>query len=172
MPRAQTVVIGVGNPLRGDDGAGPAVVRALRAAGVPEGVGLFEAEAGAVDIMELWEGAHLAIVVDAVRSGATPGSIHRLELPGGTATSRRSSHGLELDEAAGIAQALGRLPARLVTFGVEVKACELGAPLSIPVARAVRSVAGEIAGLLLRPPSRKGLATVVHQALPRQVPRV
>ena len=142
---ARTVVIGVGNPLCGDDGAGQAVIWSLRAAGVPAGVELVETDGDPATLIELWRGREVALVVDAVRSGAAPGSIHRLELPGmASVPPGTSSHGLGLAEAVGIAAALGRLPRRLIVFGIEAEGCELGAALSVPVARTAESVAVQI----------------------------
>ena len=142
---ANTVVIGVGNPLCGDDAAGRAVVRSLRAAGMPPGVELVESDGDPATLIEFWRGRDMALVVDAVRSGAPPGSIHHLELPGMASVPHgTSSHGLGLAEAVGIAAALGRLPRRLIVFGIEAGGCELGAALSVPVARTAESVAAQI----------------------------
>ena len=142
---ASTVVIGIGNPLRGDDAAGRTVVRSLRAAGMPAGVELVETDGDPATLIEFWRGRDVALVVDAVRSGAAPGSIHHLELPGtASVPPGTSSHGLGLAEAVGIAAALGRLPRRLVVFGIEAGGCELGAALSAPVARTAEALARQI----------------------------
>ena len=142
---AGTVVIGVGNPLCGDDAAGRAVIRSLKAAGVPTGVELVESDGDPATLIELWQGRGVAVVVDAVRSGVAPGSVHHLELPGMAAVPPgTSSHGLGLAEAVGIAAAVGRLPRRLVVFGIEAGGCEPGTDLSAPVARAAEALAEEI----------------------------
>src|SRR5579863_2942303 len=99
------VVIGVGNEFRRDDGTGPLVVTRL-ARLVPPGVELVVSDGDPARMIEAWDGAALAIVVDAVRADpAVPGRVHRLvldhdDLPPG---SEVSSHGLGLDGAIGLA---------------------------------------------------------------------
>ncbi|HEV8650207.1 MAG TPA: hydrogenase maturation protease [Actinomycetes bacterium] len=122
----RVVVIGLGNRVRGDDAAGLEVAGRLRRA-APAGVEVVEHEGDAAALLDHWQGAALAVVVDAVRAGGEPGSLHRLEVvPGGQAGSgiadrawQVSSHALGLAEAVGLAGALGRLPGRLVLVGIE-----------------------------------------------------
>jgi len=59
------VVIGIGNEFRRDDGAGPAVIARLRAAGAPARLVVSDGEPAS--LVEEWSAASLAIVVDAVR---------------------------------------------------------------------------------------------------------
>lgn len=75
------VVAGVGNVLRGDDGFGPAVVRALEAGGpLPDGVRTVEVGIGGIGLVhELMEGYDVLVVVDAVDRGGAPGSLYLLE---------------------------------------------------------------------------------------------
>jgi hydrogenase maturation protease len=134
----RTVVIGVGNRYRRDDGVGPVVVDLLRAHGV-DGV---ESLGETASLIELWDGADLAILVDAVR-GDTPGRRHRLALPASRAAAA-SSHGLDLGEAIELARVLDRLPARLVLHAVEVADVGLGEGLSPAVAAAAKRLAADI----------------------------
>jgi hydrogenase maturation protease len=64
---APSVVIGVGNEFRRDDGAGPAVIARLRGL-VPPGVDLVVTDGEPTRLIEAWTGAALAVVVDAVRA--------------------------------------------------------------------------------------------------------
>jgi hydrogenase maturation protease len=139
---AAVAVIGVGNELRGDDGAGPAVVCRLRSMGLA-----VDCCGGGLELLELWQGAAVAIVVDAVATGAPPGTIHRLEagaerLPTGAAPS--GTHALGLSETIEFARAMGRLPPRVVVYGIEAETFELGAPLSAPVSAALPVVAARV----------------------------
>ena len=139
-----TVVIGVGNPLRGDDGIGPAVIDALRRRAGPAGpdVRLVCCSGDLTELIEAWEHADSAIVIDAVASGAAPGSVHVVPLEDRSwgQLAQASSHGLGVQEAAGLARQLGRLPGALVLVGVEAAQFDLGAPLSAPVRLAVEQV--------------------------------
>ena len=73
-----TLFIGVGNPFRSDDGAGTAVVRSLRGE-LPAGVKILEETGDGAELLEAWKGTDCVILVDAVQSGAPPGTIHRLD---------------------------------------------------------------------------------------------
>ena len=139
----RAVVIGIGNEFRRDDGAGPLVLTRL-ARLVPPGVELVASDGDPARIIEAWDGAALAIVVDAVRADpAVPGRVHRLVLdhddlpPGGEV----SSHGLGLDGAIGLARAVGRLPRRLIVHAVEAGDVSLGTGLTAAVASATDALA-------------------------------
>ncbi len=140
------LVVGIGNPTRGDDAVGPLVaarVARLLLPGVEvvtydEPLALVEHLAGREDV----------VVVDAARSvDARPGTVHVIRV--GSAPLPREaaalgSHGLGVVEAVELARALGRLPERLTLVGVEAGTVDVGAPLSEQVrdrlADAVRAV--------------------------------
>jgi hydrogenase maturation protease len=146
----RTVVIGVGNPYRADDGVGPAVVALLERRRVESAV-LAHSLGEATGLIELWTGADLAIVVDAVLAEpAHPGRVHRLVVHRPPAERGRaaSSHGLDLGEAVELARVLDRLPGELVLYAVEVDRVGYGEGLSGPVARAGERLAGDIAAEL------------------------
>jgi hydrogenase maturation protease len=140
IPRALPAVrvIGVGRTVRGDDGAGPRVARAL-AAEAPEGVSVTECPGEFDALLDLWEGADAVLVVDAVRTGGSPGTLVRFD-----AIARRvpapagpSSHGFGLAEAIEYGRALRRLPRVLIVHGVEAADVTPGAGLSPAVAAAL-----------------------------------
>jgi len=155
MPgREKAVVIALGNRFRGDDGIGPLVAERLRKMGTHRPGGgngeyiIVEGKDDAMALVGAWEDAALAIVVDAAVSGASPGTVHRMEagaqaLPKDLA--RCSSHGLGLAEAVELGKALGRLPGRLVIFAVEAATLEQGAAISPRVAAAADEVASSVA---------------------------
>jgi len=141
------IVIGVGNPYRRDDGVGPAVVDLLRARSL-SGLTLATSLGGTDELIDLWSGQDLVIVVDAVRSRpAHPGRVHRLAVPhlGGERARAASSHGIDLGQAVELARELGRLPERLVLYAVEAAELGHGVGLSPAVADAAERLADEIA---------------------------
>ena len=73
-----TLVAGLGNVLRGDDGVGIHVVRRLRARPLGERVALEELGTVGPGLLELVLGYRRLIVIDAIQSGAAPGTIHEL----------------------------------------------------------------------------------------------
>jgi hydrogenase maturation protease len=141
----ETLVVGLGNRMRGDDGAGLEVARMVgeRAPGVRA----VEHEREPSDLIELWADAELAIVVDAVQGGE-PGAIHRVAVGPAELRPRSpagaSSHALGLGEVIELARALDRLPGRLIVFGIEGERFDTGAGLSVPARRAVAEAAERV----------------------------
>jgi hydrogenase maturation protease len=141
------IVIGVGNPYRRDDGLGPALVGLLRDRGVP-GTILATSLGETGDLIDLWDGKDLAVVVDAVRAAPPhPGRVHRLTVGhfNGERARAASSHGMDLGQAVELARELDRLPERLVLYAVEAADVGFGAELTPAVAAAIHRLADEIA---------------------------
>jgi hydrogenase maturation protease len=146
-----TIVVGVGNRLRGDDAAGLAVIDRLRTAGLPDGVRIVEREGEAVALIDEWEAAEEVIVVDAVRSGAPAGTVHRVDAlaaPLPAAFARTSSHAFGIAETIELARALGRLPGRLEVYGIEGTEFGAGRELGPVVRRAGERLAAELTSRL------------------------
>jgi hydrogenase maturation protease len=144
------IVIGVGNEYRRDDALGPAVVELVRNEGLT-GIEFAECDGEPSRLMELWAGADLAVVVDAVRTDpARPGKVHRMSAhhPSAAAAGATSSHGFDLGEAVALARALDRMPRQLLLYAVEVADTGYGVGLSPNVAAAARLIADEITTLL------------------------
>lgn len=140
------VVIGIGNPYRRDDGVGIEVLHRVEALHLPD-VRCTESDGESTSLCEAWTGASLAVVVDAVRSGAAPGTLH-VGTMGADAvavhTPRGGSHALSLAEALALGEALDRLPERLTVVGVEVGDVGDGPGLSDAVAAAVEAAADAV----------------------------
>jgi len=128
------LVIGIGNPDRGDDAAGVEVARRLRFTESSQLVN------GSFELMDLWEGADEVILIDAARSGAPAGTIHSImadkePVPVGLLST--STHSVGVAETVEMARSLGRLPSRLVIYGIEVAEVGIGEGLSKEVETAV-----------------------------------
>jgi hydrogenase maturation protease len=139
-------VVCVGNPWRSDDAAGLAVARLLQGT-LPADVELLVREGEPTALIEDWDGTATLWLVDAVSSGAEPGTLHRLEasaqeLPPGLF--RRSTHHVGLGEAVVLARALGRLPEQTVLYGIEGGSFEIGDRLTPAVAAAVERAADAV----------------------------
>ena len=106
----------------------------------PAGVQIRELEGEPVSLVDAWEGADHVFVLDAVRSGSPPGMVHRIDASTGpipATLSAASTHTLGVGEAIELARALGRLPTRLVLYGIEAERIAAGAELTPAVAGAV-----------------------------------
>ncbi len=69
------LIVGYGNPLMGDDGAGPTVASRLCAAGVPDGVRVEKGETDSLTLRDYWQGEPEIWLVDALWSSQPPGSV-------------------------------------------------------------------------------------------------
>jgi hydrogenase maturation protease len=137
--RRRALVIGLGNAARGDDAAG--LIAARRLGGV-------EHEGDALALLDVWDETASAVVIDAVASGAEPGTIHCFDAGAGPLPARlrssTSTHAIGLGEAIELARALGRLPTRLIVFGIEGERFEAGAALTPAVAEAVDALVRQV----------------------------
>lgn len=149
--RPEALVIGCGNLLRGDDGAGPILIRRMWEAGLPPGVHCADAGTGGMDVAFQMRGVEHVILVDACLSGSAPGSIFRL--PGSAVEQLPPLTGLNLhafrwDHALAFARWLlkDEYPRRISVYLIEASETVVGAPLSAAVDAAV----DQLAALLLR----------------------
>jgi hydrogenase maturation protease len=104
----KTLILGLGNPLVTDDSVGLRVAAELRTrlAGRPD-VDVEEDYWGGLRLMERMAGYDRAIIVDAIQSGAPPGTIHLLS-PGDVPTQRSaSSHDMNLPTALALGRQAG-----------------------------------------------------------------
>ena len=145
-----TVVIGIGNPYRRDDGVGLAVATAVRELALP-GVRVLLGIEDPASLLDAWSGAELALLIDAATaSQSIPGRIRRVTANDVGSVRGMSSHTLDVAEAFALGQALGRVPYQLVVLTVEADDFGFGVGLTPKVAAAVpdvvASVIAEIAG--------------------------
>jgi hydrogenase maturation protease len=140
------VVLGVGNAYRGDDGVGLVVAERLQGR-VPDGIEVTVCEQEASRVLDALEGADAAVIVDAVASGAEPGTLHRFDAAAAAVPARAfgsSTHAFGVGEAIELARALGKLPPRVVVYGIEGREFAAGHGLSAPVEAAVGRAAEAI----------------------------
>ena len=143
----KVLVVGIGNALRQDDGAGPAVASRLESrlqGRWSECLTVITHAGYSLSLMETWGAFRRVVVVDAAWSGAKPGTVHRFEvgeedLPVGLFN--YSSHQFGIAETIALARVLGRLPRRLIVYGIEGAHFGQGEGLSPEVSRGVEEVA-------------------------------
>ena len=138
----RTLVAGMGNLLRGDDGFGVRVLEKLASTTLPVGVELYEAGgAGVALAQKLMDGYDACILVDATERQGAPGTLYRLE-PHITAETVAPTeiglHNLDPFKVLILARALNALPADVLVIGCEpLQTEELCQELSPPVLAAV-----------------------------------
>jgi len=142
-PRRAPLVIGVGNRHRHDDAVGLDAAERVRDR-LPPGVRVVVFEGESTGLLDLWSGAGLVVLVDAIAGRGRPGAIHRFEEDFATFSDvppPSSTHGLSVTEAWRLGGLLGQRPERLVVFGVEGVEFTPGIGLSPPVAATLDAVA-------------------------------
>jgi hydrogenase maturation protease len=144
-------IVGIGQSLRGDDGIGPEAVRRWsQMQSPPTRDPLIEtvfSDAPGLELLEQLEGADAAIIVDAVSSDSSPGTIRVMSsIPDSHwSPGEKTAHGFGVAETLALAKATGaRLPEQLILIGIEGHQYALGEELSSPVRSAIPQVVEEI----------------------------
>lgn len=144
LPRI--LVLGLGNPMRGDDAAGRLAARALLDIAGPD-IEVREHDGEAADLVESLAGRNAALLVDCSVSGAPAGTVRRFDLAAGPLPAEMravSSHGIGLATALDLSRTLGELPPCCHVFTVEGAAFGIGAAVSPAVADGVAAVVARI----------------------------
>ncbi|MCX7854479.1 MAG: hydrogenase maturation protease [Anaerolineae bacterium] len=143
----RTLILGLGNPLRGDDGIGPRVVAELLRRGLPDGVEAVDGGTSGLDLLHLLEGWERVIIVDAAELGREPGEFLRFtpedaRLVGSLVS--LSSHTAGLADALALARALGQKLPDIVIYGVQPERMDWEEGLSPAVEVALPDLIEEI----------------------------
>ncbi|MDZ7288312.1 MAG: hydrogenase maturation protease [candidate division KSB1 bacterium] len=136
------LIIGIGNEYRRDDAAGLVVARRLQKV-VPSHVTVIEQSGEGAALLEGWKDTEVVFLIDAVHSGAAPGTIFRFDAttqPIPTKFFHYSTHAFSVAEAIELARSLNQLPSRLIVYGIEGKNFSSGVGLSPEVDNAVPEV--------------------------------
>ena len=164
--RGEVLVIGLGNPLMGDDGLGLAALDRLRTQWeLPATVRLVDGGTWGMNLLPLLEDAEAVVLIDAIDAGRRPGELvllERDEVPRFLGL-KLSPHQIDLREVIALAAFRGRLPERLVVIGLQPERVELSAVLTPAVARHLGTV---VTGVVSR------LGDWGHRLLPSAAPSV
>ena len=143
MDAPRIAVIGLGNPLMGDDGFGLAVLERLQSEWrFEDRVTLVDGGTWGLSLLPIIESADRVLLVDAIRASRCPGTVlsfEGLEVPRSFAT-KLSPHQIDMREVLALAELRGRLPGALVAIGVEPEVIDLRDGLSPTVSRQLDDV--------------------------------
>jgi hydrogenase maturation protease len=137
----EVLVLCLGNALRRDDGVALQVADALEAAPEP-GVVIRRSARSGLYLLDDMEGFERVVVVDAVRTGASPpGTVHAVPLEAIHSPEGPSPHAIGLPSAIARARAAGApAPSIIHVVAIEVLDMEtVGEGLTPPVAAAVEA---------------------------------
>lgn len=150
--RARVRVLGLGNVLMGDDGAGPWVVEALLAHWVfPEGVAVVDLGTPGLDLIPFLSGAETLVLVDTVKADGPPGTLKLyrkaeiLRYPPGP---RVSPHDPGVKEALLTLELAGEAPAEVVLVGIIPGTIAKSVALTDAVSDAVGRAEAEVVRIL------------------------
>ncbi|MFC2031729.1 hydrogenase maturation protease [Chloroflexota bacterium] len=142
-----TLIIGLGNPLRGDDGVGVRVVQALSTQTLPADLDVVDGGTQGLGIVSLLEGRDRVIVIDAADVGLAPGQYLRFELDEANllgADRHVSIHAAGLRDALMLAQALKVLPEKVIIYGMQPASLDWDRELSSEVEAALPSLVAAV----------------------------
>lgn len=143
--RTGTVVIGIGNVIRSDDGLGVHAVRLLHDRGrCTADVTLIEGGTAGLMLLPQIADAARAIIVDAVSLGEAPGTLVRLENAEGAFTTGKTPHDVGLSDLLDAARLTGAWPNRLVLHGAQPASIAFGTELTPAIAASLGALAEAI----------------------------
>ena len=145
----KVLILGLGNSLRGDDGAGPAVVAALSSMDLPPHVELLDGGTPGLETVLLLEGYERVIIVDAADMGLEPGEWRRFTPDTAEIRSDENKlggtlHAAGLAEALVLAEVLDLLPKTLIIYGIQPISLDWSQKLTEPLIAALPLLCAEI----------------------------
>jgi hydrogenase maturation protease len=147
-----TIIIGLGNPILSDDSVGVKAARRLSAVLKDrDGVEVVEAYAGGLRLLDVLVGYQRAIIIDAMQTGAAPGTVRKFSISDLPKTRNlASTHDADLPTALEAGRALGmKLPEEITVFGIEAAEVEnFGEELTPEVERGMEKAVEQIVRIL------------------------
>ena len=123
MTYLPTLVLGLGNPIMGDDGVGVAALEALsRTYEAPPNVTLADGGTWGMQLLPMLEDHSRVLFLDAVSAGFPPGSLIRIEgmdIPRRLSQGKLSPHQVDLHDILGVLAFKNALPGEMVALGIE-----------------------------------------------------
>ena len=120
----RTLIVGVGNPIKSDDGVGIHVARKLKALGIP-GVEIEELPASGLELLDMILGYDKVVIVDAIQTdGGRPGEVHILQESDFERTVHGTTpHGINIATALALGRKLvsDRMPAEIYFVAIEAQ---------------------------------------------------
>lgn len=154
----KVLILGLGNILLSDEGAGIKAVEELnRRYDVSEAVEIIDGGTMGLELLPYFEGRSHVLIIDAVKTGKTPGTIVRIDDPPTYFSSKTSFHQIGLSDVMGVAAIMDNLPEYIVLFGIEPKRLSTSLNLSSDVARNIHRLVDMVVSEL------KAIGVNVHE---------
>lgn len=138
----QVAIVGVGNPFRGDDGAGWELIDMLK--DKLSSLALFKSRGDIAELIDIFGSYSTVFIVDACETSLPVGNWKRFDMkkdPFLLDHPQTSTHGLSLKEAISLAKTLNVYPENLIIYAISGKDFQMKSELSQPVKEALKNVA-------------------------------
>ena len=150
---SKTLVLSLGNMLRGDDGIGAAVLEQLETHAVPDTVTLIEGGTPGLETLLLLQGYDRVIIIDAADMDCEPGVWRRftpdeVRLQSRDLHLRGTLHYAGLAEALNLGEALHMLPPEIIIYGIQPRAIDWDIGLSPELVAVIPAVCDNIMEIL------------------------
>lgn len=145
------LVLGLGNPIMGDDGVGIVALEQFRDQfEVSDGVELMDGGTWGMNLLPYIESAGKLLLVDAIRSGLEPGADVYLDGPDlpKVLGQKLSAHQVDIVDVLTLCQLRGTLPPATVALGVEPFLIEMRADMTPAVGEGTARLPARMAGQL------------------------
>jgi hydrogenase maturation protease len=142
----KVMVIGLGNPDRGDDGVGARVAEMLRGR-LPAGVAIVARRGDMLALIDDWKGCDALVCIDASAPMGMPGRVRRIDLASSDLPpdlARSSSHAFGVADTIALARSLQLAPREIILYAVEALSFDALSPLTPAVAAAVDDVTDRV----------------------------
>ena len=148
----KSIVLGIGNPIIGDDGVGFRVIEALEGAPPPGDVSLTACDVSGLAILDQITDFDQVVIVDAIQTvKGVPGTVYRLELSDfNTSKHTISPHDMDLPAALELGKKMNlKIPDRITIVAIEIPdAYIFSNDLTAPVQAAVPEAASLVKKIL------------------------
>jgi len=138
----KTIILGIGNPILGDDGVGVHVANELKKCINNPSIIIDEATTGGMNLLDLILGYDKAIIIDSVKTkDGENGEVKRIPLSDFSTMHSCNPHDVSLIEAIDMAKKMreNRIPQKIIVIGVMMKEipCQFGEKLSKKIAATI-----------------------------------
>ena len=146
----KTIVLGMGNPLRGDDGIGVAVLETLKASyWFSENITIMDAGTSSLQALLVMQGYQRVFIIDAADIGGAPGdwrciSIEELSIIPEGLIKYGSFHNAGLKDAIALGQILEILPEEMMIYAVQPQDLQISIGLSDTIATAAHEIVEDL----------------------------
>jgi hydrogenase maturation protease len=132
LSQKDTLILGIGNILLKDEGVGVHVVRRIKGMDLPKDVEVLDGGTAGLELVDFIENRRKLIVVDAVKTGAKPGTIYRLLETNLKIKPKAimSFHEIDFLDALYMSDVMKNKPKEIIVIGVEPKDMSDGVELS------------------------------------------